>query len=122
LSHLSVNGSTAVYSALGADPELAELVELFVEEMPERIARLLNALDDQDWSALTRTAHQLKGAAGSYGFHQVTPLANQLEIKLRNREPEAQIRQATLDLVKLCRQARSGVQPGQSCLESNGAY
>lgn len=111
MSSMSGTSSHAVYSTLGADPELAELVELFVEEMPERIGRLLGELDDQNWTELARTAHQLKGAAGSYGFHQLTPLARHLEIALCNDESEAQIRQATLELVKLCRQARSGAAP-----------
>ena len=64
-----------VYSRLAGDPDLGEIVDLFVEEMPERVATLLDQLQAQDWEGLRRTAHQLKGAAGSYGFDMISPCA-----------------------------------------------
>lgn len=99
----------AVYSDLGGDEELAELVEMFVEEMPERMARIAAELAQADWPALIRTAHQLKGAAGSYGFHQITPLARSLERALCNQSPENQIRAAAQELLRMCERLRGGV-------------
>ena len=43
-----------VYSSLGADPELKEIVEMFVAEMPERVGKLLGQLDASDWEGLRR--------------------------------------------------------------------
>jgi len=54
---------------------MGELVEMFVDEMPERIALLGEALASGDRESLERTAHQMKGSAGSYGFDQLTPYA-----------------------------------------------
>ena len=97
-----------LYSSLGGDPDLGEIVTLFVEEMPNRVATLLSQLETSDWEGLRRTAHQLKGAAGSYGFDVLTPSAAQLEDALRENEPEEQIRRAVDELVGMCGRARSG--------------
>ncbi len=100
-----------LYSTLGGDPDFGELVELFVEEMPERIEGFLDLLDAEDWESLRRNAHQLKGAAGGYGFEPITRAAAQAEAAVRDGQPEPQIRQAVEDLVHLCRRARAGM-PG----------
>jgi HPt (histidine-containing phosphotransfer) domain-containing protein len=67
--------------------------------MPDRI----NALDAQakrrDWNQLAQTAHQLKGAAGSYGFDGITPYAARLEAALRESRQEDQILSALDELV-----------------------
>ena len=62
-----------LYSSLGADPDLAELVAMFVDEIAGRVGRMRDCLDAGDTDGLRRAAHQLKGAAGSYGFFQLTP-------------------------------------------------
>ena len=99
---------TFVYSPLAADPDLGELVDLFVREMPDRI----NALDAQaksrDWSRLAETAHQIKGTAGCYGFDEITPSAARLEAAAREARQEEQIFSALDELLSLCRRVRSG--------------
>jgi len=100
-----------IYSCFGDDPDLGELVEMFVEEMPERIATLLEQFNSRQWDALRRTAHQIKGAAGSYGFDAITPDAARLENALRENEPEDRLREAVDALVNMCGRARAGT-PG----------
>ncbi len=97
-----------LFSTLGTDPELGEIVEMFVEEMPERVQLLLEQLDASDWEGLRRTAHQLKGAAGSYGFSPITPVAAQLEDTLIEEEPEEQIRRDAEELIAMCNRVRVG--------------
>lgn len=97
-----------LYSTLGADAELGELVELFVAEMPDRIAALERALADRDWGELRRAAHQLKGAAGSYGFGPLTPLAAAVEDTVRSERPADTLRGALEELLAACRQVRGG--------------
>jgi HPt (histidine-containing phosphotransfer) domain-containing protein len=101
--------NSAIYSSLGADPDLGELVALFVEEMPERISRLQQALTKGDREDLYHAAHQLKGAAGSYGFGQLTPLAAAVERAARDNEPEGALRKALQELISLCQQVRAGM-------------
>lgn len=97
-----------LYSSLGTDPDLADLVDLFVQEMPDRVAKLLDSLEAGDWDQLRRAAHQLKGAAGSYGFGQISPSAGRVEEALRSAEPEEVIRDTVAGLVDLCNRARAG--------------
>ncbi len=97
-----------VYSRLGGDPDLAEIVELFVGEMPQRTATLLRHLDEKNWEGLRRAAHQLKGAAGSYGFEPISPCAGRVESAVRDGEPEERIRQSVFELVDLCGRLRCG--------------
>lgn len=98
-----------LYSSFGNDPDLGELVELFVEEMPDRIEQLRVRYINADWDGLQRFAHQLKGAAGSYGFDQLTPAAGRLEESIRFSQPEDQIRAALDSLIDLCERVRPGV-------------
>jgi histidine phosphotransfer protein HptB len=100
-----------LYSNLGGDPDLSDLVELFVDEMAGRVANILELLNRQDWDELRRMAHQLKGAAGSYGFDEISPCAGHLENTIRNSEPEENIRQATDDLVSICNRVCAGTPP-----------
>jgi histidine phosphotransfer protein HptB len=101
----------AIYSSLGGDPDLGELVELFVAEMPERVDLLETYYETANWEELRRTAHQIKGAAGSYGFHDITPAAARVEAAVKGRTGEDQITADLLELLDLCRRIRAGV-PG----------
>ena len=103
--------SEPIYSTLAGDPDLDELVGMFVSEMPERVAALESLVAAGDWDNLRRAAHQLKGAAGSYGFGQISPSAARLEVAIRQACPEEKVRQAVEDLVNLCRRAQAS-QPG----------
>ena len=98
----------ALYSTLAEDPDLAEIVEMFVDEMPERIEQILNCFESEDWTGLQRASHQLKGAAGSYGFPSITPCAGILEAAVRQTRPEEEIRKAVDELVAMCRSVRAG--------------
>ena len=104
----------ALYSNLAGDPTLGLLVDLFVAEMPSQIARLIGRLEACDWEGLRRAAHQLEGAAGSYGFPVISPAAAQLEDAIRLQLPQEAIRQAVFQLVDFCRQARGGTPPRES--------
>lgn len=68
-----------IRSRFADDPEMCELVELFVEDIPAKIARLQTAMEQEDLEAVRTFAHQLKGAAGGYGFESLTPVAQRLE-------------------------------------------
>jgi len=103
------NASTeCIYSSLAGDTELAEIVEMFVGEMPGRVASLLDRFNRKDWDGLRQSAHQLKGAAGSYGFVAISPCAGRLEGVIREGEPEERISEAVTELVDLCGRVRCG--------------
>lgn len=101
----------AIFSSLAADPLLADLVAEFVTDLPVRIARLKRQFAAHDWPGLNRTAHQLKGAAGSYGFEEITPHAHRIELLLaQNAQPKA-VGEAVHELVVHCQRITAGVPP-----------
>jgi HPt (histidine-containing phosphotransfer) domain-containing protein len=100
------------YSVLGNDPQLAEIVSMFVEEMPHRVREMTSYFTSSNWEQLCRVAHQLKGAAGSYGFDQITPFAARLEKAAVEKQPDAAIKAALDDLIDACLRTRAGT-PGQ---------
>jgi PAS domain S-box-containing protein len=97
-----------IYSRLATDPNFTELVQMFVDELPDRVKSLETQAHDRDWERLTRTAHQLKGAAGSYGFDVLSPCAARLERAAKDAQCEHEILAALDDLVELCRRVRAG--------------
>lgn len=105
-THHDPSSSGLLYSSFGTDPDLAEIVEMFVDEMPGRIANLLECADSDDPERLRIAVHQIKGAAGSYGFQPITDCAARLESGIRQGEPEERVRQEVEALVDLCRRAR----------------
>lgn len=100
--------TTALYSSLASDPDLADIVALFVEEMPDRIATFLQHCESGDRESLRRAAHQLKGAAGSYGFDPISSVAGRLEGALRAGAAEERIHEGVTELVEMCRACRVG--------------
>jgi HPt (histidine-containing phosphotransfer) domain-containing protein len=103
-----ITESSELFSTLASDPDMVELVEMFVDELPGRIAALQAAWDAADLEALARGAHQLKGAAGSYGFDMLTPAFKRLEQTVRDHGVEEEIRLHLSEVTELCRRVRSG--------------
>lgn len=91
-----------VYSELAEDPDLRDLIQLFVEEMPYRAAMYEELFRAGDFEELRRAIHQLKGAAGSYGFAPITEAAATLEHSLRHEAPYEQLRSELHHLLRLC--------------------
>ena len=100
--------SPGIYSAFGGDPELSTLVDMYVDEMPDRIETITQALSAGDMDLLQRTAHQMKGACGSYGFDQLTPFALAVESSVRECQSITAIQAAVRELVEMCDQVRAG--------------
>ncbi|WP_254510831.1 Hpt domain-containing protein [Anatilimnocola floriformis] len=100
--------ATGYFSTYCHDPDMTELIELFVQEMPDRLAVLEQHLEEANWSELARFAHQLKGAGGSYGFPQLTPVASRLEQLAKHTAPAAELEAALHDLVLVAEQLRTG--------------
>lgn len=106
--NLSTQSAAPIYSPLAEDPELSDLVAMFVEEMPERLAQLTRARDANNWAEVSLVAHQLKGASGSYGFHLLTTVAGNLETAIVRRQSAEEILRAISELVETGQR----IQPG----------
>ena len=99
---------TEIYSTMGGDPDFGELVEMYVDEMPERLQRLQDIHREGNYAELNRLAHQIKGSAGGYGFDEITPYAARLE-RAATRDPDmAELEGALHELLAICRRIGSG--------------
>ena len=96
-----------IYSQLGADEDLAELIDLFVSEIPDRLAILQRLAENGQYDALARYAHQLKGAGGSYGFPQLTAVAASLERAAKARLTVADLTAAWTQLADVAGRLRA---------------
>jgi HPt (histidine-containing phosphotransfer) domain-containing protein len=62
---------------------MVELVEFFVEEVPNRLQSLRDLCESGDREGVQRLAHQLKGASAGYGFEQLGLAAAKVEQPLK---------------------------------------
>jgi HPt (histidine-containing phosphotransfer) domain-containing protein len=99
---------TPILSTYAGDPDMADLIQLFVEEIPDRARSLQEFLERQELVELRRIAHQLKGASGGYGFPTLGEAAGVLEHQLTAAPtPDlASIARQVDELVNLCARVR----------------
>lgn len=90
-----------ILSQFASDPDMADLLEFFVGQMPERMRVLRESLDGGAIEDVRMLAHQLKGAGGSYGFPQITECAKRLEREADGADIDA-IRRGVDELIDLC--------------------
>src|SRR5690349_20827952 len=100
-----------IYSALASDPEMAELVALFVDELPLRSAAIRQAAAGEDWDQVRTLAHQLKGAGGSHGFPLITAAAAILERACKEQPASGEQVSALEQFAAVCGRARAGRSP-----------
>lgn len=97
-----------IQSLFADDEMMMEIVALFVAELPDRIATLEMAFHGSDLELLHRTAHQLKGAFGSYGFDQLTEPTRKLEESTsRANVDHSEVQRDMEDLISFCRRIRA---------------
>jgi HPt (histidine-containing phosphotransfer) domain-containing protein len=98
------SSDTPLYSELAGDADLDGILAEFLETLGARAAALQTALAESDLPNLRRLAHQLKGAAGSYGFPTITEQAKTVEAALATNDP-AKISRTVATLCTLCLRA-----------------
>lgn len=103
----SPSTTNALVSELTDDADMVELVEMFIDELPDKLSAIMTALAGQDFDDLARVAHQLKGSAGGYGFPAITEAAKELEdTASADRDLETLIAQVK-ELTSLCGRAKA---------------
>lgn len=94
-----------ITSDLANEPDMLDIVEMFVDELPDRVASLQKALAESDIQTLTSISHQLKGAAGGYGFGIITDAAAELEQAAKNNADPRTLEQKISEIADLCNRA-----------------
>jgi len=98
----------AIRSEFAGDPDMQEIIEMFVEEMPQRIRQLRESWVAGQFDTVKCVAHQLKGASGGYGFGVLGTAAGALErgaMALASGAAERQleeVRRQMDELIDLC--------------------
>ncbi len=93
-------------SAYANDPDMIELVQAFVSELPDKIHAIQDASDRGDIDTLRVLVHQLKGAAGGYGFPSISEASAVLESSVKAQQELAAIKGEVDALVELCQRVR----------------
>lgn len=72
---------------VGGDLELlAELIDVFLAEAPQRLVEAREGIDHEDAALTGRAAHTLKSNALTFGAMELAELARQVETAARNSE------------------------------------
>ncbi len=93
LDYTVINGLRALREPGQPDP-LAELVDLFLIDAPERLHRIQHGWHSGDLKAVQHAAHSLKGSASNLGVQRLAKLAAQLEKEAKAgalQQPEPQV-------------------------------
>lgn len=94
-----------VVSGYADDPEMSELVEMFVGELSGRMNAIEQALEQLDLRTLAMLSHQLMGTAGGYGFEPITDSSHVVEQQAKTQADLQTLRQSVGQLVDLCNRA-----------------
>ena len=88
-------------------PEFAELVELFVKQLPLTLKNIQDAVQQEQWSSLKTLTHDLKGVGGGMGFPMLTKLAQTIEFQLA-KESYKEINNSINELNTMCESIYQG--------------
>ncbi|MFM7601079.1 MAG: Hpt domain-containing protein [Pseudanabaena sp.] len=71
-----------------------EVLQVYVEDVSQRIEKIRDAITKDDWSKIMSEAHHLKGSSANVGALRIQTLAGQLE-----KLDQAQGREKTLEII-----------------------
>ena len=89
------------------DAEMRDIIGIFVGGMQARVALLREATAIGDRSALEHIAHQLRGAAGGFGFGAISIAAERLELASKGGADRTAVEPLVAALIGLCNRARA---------------
>jgi HPt (histidine-containing phosphotransfer) domain-containing protein len=111
------DSSEPLPSEYADDPDMADILVEFVNILSLRAAALAEALAKNDLVTLKRIVHQLKGAAGGYGFPSITEQAKNVEDAMSAAGDGTQLKKAVESLCSLCN--RAGFRAGAAKMKAS---
>jgi len=65
---------------LDGEPDLiVELIDLYLEDAPRRVAVMRESLAKRNWPSVKRAAHSLRGSSGNLGVLQIALICDEIE-------------------------------------------
>jgi CheY-like chemotaxis protein len=92
-----------IVSTLAEDLEVKDLLQQFVKLLPGKVQELEDLLHRHNPETLRKFVHQINGAAGGYGFPEITQSAAHIEDLIQDRMPWESVATATASLIDLIR-------------------
>jgi CheY-like chemotaxis protein len=78
-------------SLLSEEPDLADLVQIYIERLPGIISDIENAYVGENWPLLKKLTHDLKSTGGNYGYTPLSDYAGQITSHNFNAPDKAQL-------------------------------
>jgi signal transduction histidine kinase/DNA-binding response OmpR family regulator len=110
MESLGAGVAATVKETLVADPVLRELTQQFCAGTVAMIETFRTRLKNNQIAELAAGAHQLAGAGGSYGFHDITREAKALERLARRNAGSGALADQLDRLAEACQNARTWLQ------------
>ena len=104
VKHVPIPSHSSQLDALLSKPGMSKLVEKFLSKLDDRLAAIRAAVEAHDQAQLKVLAHQLKGAAGGYGFPAISQAAHTIEHS--DLKDLTSVNAAVQSLSELCEEAR----------------
>ncbi len=98
-----VSESKVVRSAYANMAKMQNILGEFIEDLPKRTAELQESLRQNKLDQVRRTAHQLRGCGGGYGFGVLSERATDVEQAVKDQQSLEQISQQVENLVEYMR-------------------
>lgn len=87
----------------GSSEFIIESIDMFLQQTPESIQNISEALDQMDWASAAAAAHKLKATLGFFGMLNSQALAQQIEHSCKGGSPDV------LEVVGAFDQLRSNI-------------
>jgi CheY-like chemotaxis protein len=79
--------AATLLARVGGDPVLfRDVIDLFLDDCPNQLDAIRQAIHDQEPDQVYRAAHKLKGSAGNFEAHEVMALLQRLEARAREHD------------------------------------
>ncbi len=112
MSHASGPAEPLV-SRFAGDPEMADMVNFFLDELPARVEAIRSAWAARELRLLSRLAQTLSGSGAGHGFPEIRDAAGAIGAQIRSAGPSrapdlGAVNTQIAELIELCSRACAG--------------
>ncbi len=103
-----------LFSSISGDEQMSPLIQSFVDGLRDRCQALLDAVGNEELTALEQALRSLRADAGGCGFEPIATRTGSVLKSIHDQVDVADVKRMTTELVKLCRQVRVMRASGES--------